>query len=104
MGNKEAGKGVPVVVLTTSQTSTTGMLAMLSYTTVASGDVTAVLAGFRVPSRHFCAAPASIITCGGKVQISTSSRYNRCIQPVPVEFGAKKQQNGVEDDWGRVSK
>jgi len=35
-----------VVMLSTSQTSTTGMLAMLSYTTVAGGDVTAVLAGF----------------------------------------------------------
>lgn len=32
-----------VVMLSTSQTSTTGMLAMLSYTTVAGGDVTAAI-------------------------------------------------------------
>jgi hypothetical protein len=30
-------------MLSTSQTSTTGMLAMLSYTTVAGGDVTAAI-------------------------------------------------------------
>jgi hypothetical protein len=35
----------PVVVLTTGHTTTTGMLPVLSYTSVTGGDVTAVLAG-----------------------------------------------------------
>ena len=35
----------PVVVLTTSHTTTTGMLPVLSDTSVTGGDVTAVLAG-----------------------------------------------------------
>jgi hypothetical protein len=41
-----------VVVLTTSETSTTGMLAVLSYTTVAVGDMAAKLAGLRSTGRH----------------------------------------------------
>ena len=41
-----------VVVLTTSQTTTTGVLAVLAYTTVAVRDVAAKLAGLRSSGRH----------------------------------------------------
>ena len=48
------GKGkttwnAPVVVLTTSETTTSGMFAVLSNTTVASRDVAAVFASFGEP-------------------------------------------------------
>ena len=43
----------PVVVLTTSKTTTSGVLAVLAYTTVTGGDVSAVLASLREPCRHF---------------------------------------------------
>jgi hypothetical protein len=45
-------QNAPVVVLTTSETTTSGMLAVLSYTTVTGGDVAAVLAGLREAGRH----------------------------------------------------
>ena len=41
-----------MVVLTTSETTTSGMLAVLSYTTVTGRDVAAVLAGLREAGRH----------------------------------------------------
>lgn len=41
-----------MVVLTTSKTTTTWVLAVLSYTTVTGGDVTTVLAGLREAGRH----------------------------------------------------
>jgi len=41
-----------VMVETTSETTTTGMFSMLSYTSVTGGYVTTMLAGFRVSSRH----------------------------------------------------
>lgn len=41
-----------VVVSTSSKTTTTRMLSMLAYTTVSRRYMTAVLAGFRVSSRH----------------------------------------------------
>lgn len=41
-----------VVVLTTSKTTTTGMLSVLAYTTVTGRDVTAVLAGVGKTGRH----------------------------------------------------
>ena len=43
----------PVVVLTTSETATSGVLAVLAYTTVTGGDVAAVLASLGEPCRHF---------------------------------------------------
>ena len=43
----------PVVVLTTSETATSGVLAVLSYTTVTGRDVAAVLASVGEPRRHF---------------------------------------------------
>jgi len=42
-----------VVVLTTGHTTTTWMLAVLSYTTVTGRDMTAVLAGLGESGRHF---------------------------------------------------
>lgn len=39
-------------MLTTSETATTRMLAVLANTTVTGGDVSAVLASLREPSRH----------------------------------------------------
>jgi hypothetical protein len=42
----------PVVVLTTSKTTTSWMLAVLSYTTVTGGYMTTVLAGLRETGRH----------------------------------------------------
>jgi hypothetical protein len=41
-----------VVVLTTGQTTTTGVLAVLADTTLTGRDVTAVLAGFGGSGRH----------------------------------------------------
>ena len=41
-----------MVVLTTSETTTSGMLAVLSYTTVTGGYVAAMLAGLREAGRH----------------------------------------------------
>ena len=46
-------KYVPVVVLTTSETATSGVLAVLAYTTVTGRDVAAVLASVGEPRRHF---------------------------------------------------
>ena len=43
----------PVVVLTTSETATSGVLAVLAYTTVTGRDVAAVLASVGEPRRHF---------------------------------------------------
>jgi len=43
---------VPVMVLPTSETTSTGVLAVLSYAAVTSRDVTAVLAGFAKVGRH----------------------------------------------------
>lgn len=48
----EEYKVVPMVMLTTSKTTTTRVLAVLPYTTMASRDVTAVLAGFAEMGRH----------------------------------------------------
>ena len=42
----------PVVVLTTSKTTTSGVLAVLAYTTVTGGDVSSVLASLGQMSRH----------------------------------------------------
>ena len=42
-----------MVVLTTSQTTTSGVLAVLSNTTMTGRDVAAVLASIGEPSRHF---------------------------------------------------
>ena len=44
---------VPVVVRTTSETTTSGMLAVLAYTSMTGRDVAAVLASLREPCRHF---------------------------------------------------
>jgi hypothetical protein len=43
---------VPVMMLTTSKTTSTGVLTVLSYAAVPSRDVTAVLAGFAKVGRH----------------------------------------------------
>jgi len=40
------------MVLTTSETTTSGMLAVLSYTTVTGRDMTAVLSGLGKMGRH----------------------------------------------------
>ena len=45
-----------MVVLTTSETATSGMLAVLSNTSVTGRDVAAVLAGVAEPGRHFVCA------------------------------------------------
>ena len=42
-----------MVVLTTSETATSGVLAVLAYTTVTGRDVAAVLASVGEPRRHF---------------------------------------------------
>ena len=42
-----------MVVHTTGETTTSGVLAVLAYTTVTGGDVAAVLASLREPCRHF---------------------------------------------------
>ena len=46
-------RNAPVVVLTTSETATSGVLAVLAYTTVTGRDVAAVLASVGEPRRHF---------------------------------------------------
>ena len=46
-------RDVPVVVLATSETATSGVLAVLSNTTVTGRDVSAVLASLGEPGRHF---------------------------------------------------
>lgn len=43
---------VPVVVRTTGKTTTSRVLAVLAYTTMPGGDVTAVFAGVRESGRH----------------------------------------------------
>jgi hypothetical protein len=50
--NRDKTKNAPVVVLTTSETTTSGMLAVLADTTVTGGDVAAVLARFGEVGRH----------------------------------------------------
>ena len=45
-------RNAPVVVLTTSETATSGVLAVLAYTTVTGGDVSSVLASLGQMSRH----------------------------------------------------
>ena len=54
--NEERGKGrgmyAPVVVLTTSKTTTTRVLSMLPYTTMACGNVSAMLTSFGESGRH----------------------------------------------------
>ena len=52
-----------VVMLTTCETSTTGMLAVLSYTTVTGGDVTAAAKEEVLAYRpfHICCSPQSIL-------------------------------------------
>ena len=50
---KSQESNVPVVVLTTSETATSGVLAVLSYATVTGRDVAAVLASVGEPRRHF---------------------------------------------------
>ena len=44
----------PVVMLTTSETTTTRVLAVLAHTTVSGGNVSAMLAGLGESGRHFC--------------------------------------------------
>jgi hypothetical protein len=44
---------IPVVVLTTSKTSTTRMFPVLAYTTMTSGYMAPVLAGVGETGRHF---------------------------------------------------
>lgn len=51
---------VPVVMLTTSETATSGVLAVLPYTTMTGRDVTTVLASVGEPRRHFLHRPESI--------------------------------------------
>lgn len=51
--NATAIKNAPVVVLTTSETTTSGMLAVLSDTSVTGRDVAAVLASLGEPCWHF---------------------------------------------------
>lgn len=46
-------ENAPVMVLTTSETTTSGMLAVLSDTTVTGRDVAAMLAGLGEVCRHF---------------------------------------------------
>lgn len=53
MSRKAVGIDIPVVVLTTSKTTTSGVLAVLANTTVTGGDVAAVLASLGEPCRHF---------------------------------------------------
>ena len=52
-GMETKNGNAPVVVLATSETATSRVLAVLSYTTVTGGDVAAVLASLREPCRHF---------------------------------------------------
>ncbi len=49
-----------MVVLATSETATSGMLAVLSYTTVTGRDMAAVLASLGEPRRHFLQRPRRI--------------------------------------------
>jgi hypothetical protein len=49
-----------VVVLTTGETATTGVLAVLSDTTVTGRDVAAVLASLAEAARHFLIAEESV--------------------------------------------
>ena len=49
----EGGANAPVVVLTTSETATARVLAVLANATVTGGDVAAVLASLGEPCRHF---------------------------------------------------
>lgn len=46
-------RDAPVVVLTTSETTTSRMLAVLAHTSVTGRDVAAVLTGLRQMSGHF---------------------------------------------------
>lgn len=46
-------KDAPVVMLTTSKTTTTRVLPVLSYTTVSSRNMSAVFASVGEPGRHF---------------------------------------------------
>ena len=57
---KSQESNVPVVVLTTSKTTTSWVLAVLANTTVAGGDVSAVLASLGEPCRHLREAQLSI--------------------------------------------
>lgn len=47
-------RDIPVVVHATSETTTSWVLAVLSYTTMTCGNMTAVLSGFRESGRHPC--------------------------------------------------
>ena len=47
-------EGIPMMMSTTSQTTTTRVLAVFSYTTMSGRNMTTMLAGFRETGRHTC--------------------------------------------------
>lgn len=57
-----------VVVLSTSQTTSTGMLAVLSYTTVTGGDVSAAISHEEIVSIPFSCTPAPDLTSRSQVR------------------------------------
>ena len=71
-----------MVVLTTSETTTSGVLAVLSDTTVTGRDVAAVLAGLREAGRHFlCEARRTVSVLSSlSLQAQRHPAAVQCIQ------------------------
>lgn len=77
-----------VVVLTTGETATTWVLAVLADTTVTGRDVAAVLAGLGKVSRHLL-----VVNAGGRDRWAVDARC-KCV--CEVEVGSNKVQSGRE--------
>lgn len=80
-------ENAPVVVLTTSETATTGVLAVLSYTTVTGRDVATVLASLGVPRRHVLERTAGSISvpCHPKPNPPIHRQDSRVSQKVDIQ-------------------
>jgi len=78
---------IPVVVLTTSKTTTSGVLTVLAYASVAGRDVAAMLASLRKPSRHFLQNSVSILS--SQVHLSRVQAIHRHQLRIPIQFPSK---------------
>lgn len=85
----------PVVVLTTSETTTSRMLAVLSYTSVSCGDVSAVLAGLGEMCRHCLERYEGMVSISSNLEVIHPSQA-RSIRPFQL-FHATSF--GSVDDW-----
>ena len=85
---------VAVVVSTTSKTTTSRMLAVLAYTTMPGGDVTAVLTGVRESGRHlsYSNKTDSKETAVSKQHSKTTFLLKRAETIFPIRISATSQR------------